>query len=137
MGVYVCGGQRELDNGKLGIVYYSYKDGEINEDDKLLFGITKVTKKPVGWLVNIETNGDTSSGFTHASNSQPLQHPRIAHFRQEHTYAVKMKEMKATEKKANSLRETLEGMTIAELKEWADSRHKKKVLRYYLMELIF
>jgi len=136
MGVFVCGGHRELTSGKMGIVYFEYKDGEINEENKVLFSLSKQTRYPVGYLIEIKEEAGNFSGFTYASNSQPLQHPRVADYRMEHAHNIKLREMEATERKARSFKDTIEGRTIKELKEWANSRGKRRVLRYYMMEML-
>lgn len=133
---YVCVGRVILTGNKQGVEYVGLVDGELVEDSVLTFSNKGSSKKPFGWVVEITDNGDGNfGGFL--TVDQPMNNdPRLTEYKLRHVANTKKIEMVNLEKRAPSIRELLEDMTLGEIREYAakNFRHRRAI-KFYLMEL--
>jgi len=119
-----------LQGDEKGIEYIRVNDdGTLDPDDTLIYSYNKTTKFPVGWK--------TSTFKRWGGNTQPeITGDAVKKYKLQDAVNKKYFEQMAFEKKANRIRIDIEDMTVREIREWVGGNsHRKKMLRYYLLEL--
>lgn len=134
---YFCAGYVMLSGGVKGITFYRYTGfNEIDKNDELSFTVSKNHDYPVGWIIDIIEDKKTGKygDFKHVNEIQSGELYDYYRLRS----ITEAQKVKMDKKRKNALRKQkdIEGMTIAELKDWAKKSHiNKGALRTYLQEL--
>jgi hypothetical protein len=132
---YFCAGYVSLKGGKKGVLFLRIRDGEVNENEEMMFSVSRHVDVPVGWILNIKhEKGGQFSKFKYVGEYDDYQ--LVKKYEIQSIANSKKIDLEQLRKKKKKIREQIESKTIGDLIEWAKSSPtNKKYLKYYLWEL--